>query len=51
MAEEQRSRRYGIGYALAPKKQKSLIQFSLVNLARERGINLIPIDPDRPLLA
>ncbi|KAK1262125.1 Inositol-tetrakisphosphate 1-kinase 1 [Acorus gramineus] len=50
MAEEQRPRRYGVGYALAPKKQQSFIQLSLVNLARERGIDLIPIDPDRPLL-
>lgn len=43
------SRRYRIGYALAPKKQQSFIQLSLVNLARSRGIDLIPIDFSRPL--
>ncbi|KAJ4728644.1 Inositol-tetrakisphosphate 1-kinase [Melia azedarach] len=42
-------RRFGIGYALAPKKQKSFIQESLVSLARSRGIDLIKIDTERPL--
>ncbi|KAJ8626026.1 hypothetical protein MRB53_019333 [Persea americana] len=44
------SRRFSIGYALAPKKQKSFIQPSLVNLARDRAVDLIPIDTDRPLI-
>lgn len=44
------SRRYRIGYALAPKKKSSFIQPSLVNLSRDRGIDLIPIDPSLPLL-
>ncbi|XP_058084886.1 inositol-tetrakisphosphate 1-kinase 1-like [Magnolia sinica] len=44
------SRRFGIGYALAPKKQQSFIQQSLVNLARDRGIDLIRIESDRPLV-
>ncbi|KAL6008391.1 Inositol-tetrakisphosphate 1-kinase [Asimina triloba] len=41
--------RFEIGYALAPKKQHSFIQQSLVDLASRRGIDLIRIDPDRPL--
>ncbi|XP_073526392.1 uncharacterized protein [Phyllobates terribilis] len=47
---EELSRRFSIGYALAPKKQQSFIQLSLVNLAKERGINLIRIDTDKPLI-
>ncbi|KAH0741472.1 hypothetical protein KY290_034515 [Solanum tuberosum] len=43
-------RRYSVGYALAPKKQASFIQVSLVNLAKERGIDLIKIDTDKPLI-
>ncbi|XP_068635082.1 inositol-tetrakisphosphate 1-kinase 1-like [Aristolochia californica] len=43
-------RRFGIGYALAPKKQQSFIQQSLINLAKERGIDLIRIDLSRPLV-
>ncbi|KAK2662550.1 hypothetical protein Ddye_001124 [Dipteronia dyeriana] len=42
-------RRFGIGYALLPKKQKSFIQESLVSLAKSRGIDLIKIDTDLPL--
>lgn len=41
---------YVVGYALAPKKQASFIQLSLINLAKERGINLIKIDMDKPLI-
>jgi len=44
------SRRYRIGYALAPKKKNSFIQPSLVNLSRDRGIDLVSIDPSLPLL-
>ncbi|WOK98681.1 hypothetical protein Cni_G07393 [Canna indica] len=47
MAEH--SRRFAVGYALAPKKQQSFIQASLVELARERGIDLVPIDTTLPL--
>ncbi|KAL6985752.1 Inositol-tetrakisphosphate 1-kinase [Sarracenia purpurea var. burkii] len=43
-------RRLGVGYALAPKKQESFIQVSLLNLARERGIDLVQIDTDKPLV-
>jgi inositol-1,3,4-trisphosphate 5/6-kinase / inositol-tetrakisphosphate 1-kinase len=42
-------RRYAIGYALAPKKQQSFIQPSLVAQAAARGMNLVPIDASRPL--
>ncbi|KAI7987924.1 Inositol-tetrakisphosphate 1-kinase 5 [Camellia lanceoleosa] len=43
-------RRFGVGYALAMKKQESFIQASLVNLASERGIDLIRIDTEKPLV-
>ncbi|PKA53262.1 Inositol-tetrakisphosphate 1-kinase 1 [Apostasia shenzhenica] len=43
------SRRFRIGYALAPKKKQSFIQPSLVTLAQERGIDLVSIDSSRPL--
>ncbi|URE17701.1 Inositol-tetrakisphosphate 1-kinase [Musa troglodytarum] len=42
-------RRFVVGYALAPKKQQSFIQPSLVGLARERGIDLVAIDASRRL--
>ncbi|KAI3693782.1 hypothetical protein L1987_76734 [Smallanthus sonchifolius] len=41
--------RFRVGYALLLKKQRSFIQRSLVNSARERGIDLIRIDTDKPL--
>lgn len=44
------SRRFTVGYALAPKKKNSFIQPSLVNLSKERGIDLVAIDPSVPLL-
>ncbi|KAK6934969.1 Inositol 1,3,4-trisphosphate 5/6-kinase, ATP-grasp domain [Dillenia turbinata] len=43
-------KRFSIGYALAPKKQQSFIQLSLINLAKERGIDFIKIDVDRRLI-
>ncbi|CAL9756400.1 unnamed protein product [Musa acuminata subsp. burmannicoides] len=49
MAEAATPRRFVVGYALAPKKQRSFIQPSLVGLARERGIDLVPIDTSRRL--
>ncbi|XP_047338180.1 inositol-tetrakisphosphate 1-kinase 1-like [Impatiens glandulifera] len=48
MAEPVR-RRFSIGYALAPKKKQSFIQDSLVNLAKEKGVDLIQIDKKKPL--
>ncbi|KAE9459309.1 hypothetical protein C3L33_08799, partial [Rhododendron williamsianum] len=41
--------RFRIGYALAPKKKYSFIQPSLVDLASQRGIDLVPIDVEKPL--
>ncbi|GLT91241.1 hypothetical protein SLE2022_091380 [Rubroshorea leprosula] len=46
MAEK---RRFEIGYALLPKKQNSFIRDSLINLAKSVGIDLVKIDPQRPL--
>ncbi|PON48298.1 Inositol-tetrakisphosphate 1-kinase [Parasponia andersonii] len=43
-------RRFAIGYALAPKKQQSFIQDSLVSQVRSRGVDLIRIDAERPLV-
>ncbi|KAK1419208.1 hypothetical protein QVD17_28370 [Tagetes erecta] len=50
MAEMKTTKRFTIGYALLLKKQKSFVQDSLVNLAKQRGIDLIKIDTDKPLL-
>lgn len=50
MAEVAHRRRFVIGYALAPKKQHSFIQPSLISLARDRGIDLVPIDASRSLV-
>ncbi|KAM0029961.1 putative inositol-pentakisphosphate 2-kinase [Helianthus debilis subsp. tardiflorus] len=44
------TKRFSIGYALLLKKQKSFIQDSLVNLAKSRGIDLVKIDTEKPLL-
>lgn len=49
--EKSPSGRFSVGYALAPKKQESFIQPSLISLARSRGIDLIAIDPAKPLLS
>ncbi|KAK9067909.1 hypothetical protein SSX86_012020 [Deinandra increscens subsp. villosa] len=46
---EMKTKRFSIGYALLSKKQKSFIQDSLVSLAKQRGIDLIKIDTDKPL--
>ncbi|XWS62176.1 hypothetical protein CRYUN_Cryun07bG0188600 [Craigia yunnanensis] len=43
-------RRFEIGYALLPKKDNSFIQDSLVNQAKSRGIDLVKIDRERPLV-
>ncbi|KAG6528096.1 inositol-tetrakisphosphate 1-kinase 1-like [Zingiber officinale] len=46
---EPSDRRFLVGYALSPKKQQSFIRPSLVRTARDRGVDLVPIDPWRPL--
>ncbi|XP_076950795.1 inositol-tetrakisphosphate 1-kinase 1-like [Bidens hawaiensis] len=43
-------KRFTIGYALLLKKQHSFIQDSLLHSARQRGIDLIKIHTDKPLL-
>ncbi|XAR71527.1 Inositol-pentakisphosphate 2-kinase [Bertholletia excelsa] len=43
-------RRFSVGYALAQKKVQSFIQPSLVDYARERGVDLIPLDASKPLV-
>uniref|UniRef100_A0A0C9RPN4 Inositol-tetrakisphosphate 1-kinase n=1 Tax=Wollemia nobilis TaxID=56998 RepID=A0A0C9RPN4_9CONI len=42
--------RYKIGYALAEKKRQSFMQPSLVELAKSRGIDLVPVDSAKPLV-
>jgi inositol-1,3,4-trisphosphate 5/6-kinase/inositol-tetrakisphosphate 1-kinase len=42
-------RLYVVGYALAPKKQNSFIQSSLLSRAAARGMDLVPVDEARPL--
>ncbi|CAM8908254.1 hypothetical protein QQ045_011800 [Rhodiola kirilowii] len=42
--------RFEVGYALMPKKQASFIQLSLVNMLKERGIDLVKIDMEKPLV-
>ncbi|KAH6816888.1 Inositol 1 [Perilla frutescens var. frutescens] len=48
--EEAMGRRFAVGYALASKKQASFIQISLINVAREKNIDLIKIDLEKPLI-
>ncbi|WMV35563.1 hypothetical protein MTR67_028948 [Solanum verrucosum] len=43
-------RRFRFGYVLASKKVSSFIQDSLINHAQENGIDLVPIDLDKPLI-
>ncbi|CAN8300192.1 unnamed protein product [Cochlearia groenlandica] len=42
--------RYVVGYALAEKKQLSFMQTSLIEHSRQRGIDLIKLDPSKSLL-
>lgn len=41
---------FRIGYAFEPKKVDTFMQPALLNLAKERGIDLIPIEFDKPLI-
>ncbi|CAA0843266.1 Inositol-tetrakisphosphate 1-kinase 1 [Striga hermonthica] len=47
---EPMGRRFAVGYALASKKQASFIQVSLIDVARQRNIDLVKIDLERPLI-
>ncbi|CAK7327846.1 unnamed protein product [Dovyalis caffra] len=42
--------RNSIGYALAPNKTQAFIQPSLIQQAKKHNIELIPIDPSKPLI-
>ncbi|KAL3649615.1 Inositol-tetrakisphosphate 1-kinase 5 [Castilleja foliolosa] len=48
--EKPMGRRFAVGYALASKKQASFIQISLINVAKEKSIDLIKIDLETPLI-
>ncbi|KAH8485142.1 hypothetical protein H0E87_026789, partial [Populus deltoides] len=44
------SKRHRVGYALPPKKTQTFIQPSLIHHADQHNIDLIPIEPSRPLI-
>ncbi|KAI5554913.1 hypothetical protein POPTR_019G047200v4 [Populus trichocarpa] len=44
------SKRHRVGYALPPKKTQTFIRPSLIHHADQHNIDLIPIDPSRPLI-
>ncbi|KAK4844625.1 hypothetical protein QYF36_022415 [Acer negundo] len=50
MSDQSKTKRYRIGYALSPKKIKTFILPSFLNHASQRGVDLIPIDPEKPLI-
>ncbi|KAJ7945862.1 Inositol-tetrakisphosphate 1-kinase 1 [Quillaja saponaria] len=39
-----------VGYALAPKKEQSFVVESFIDYAKQRGIDLIRIEPSKPLI-
>ncbi|TKY55207.1 Inositol-tetrakisphosphate 1-kinase 1 [Spatholobus suberectus] len=43
------AQRHRVGYALQPKKVESFLQPSLVDYAKQHGIDLVQIDPTTPL--
>ncbi|KAJ1398226.1 Inositol-tetrakisphosphate 1-kinase [Sesbania bispinosa] len=43
------SQRYRVGYALEPKKVTTFLQQSLIDYAKQYGIDLVQIDPTTPL--
>ncbi|KAJ6981887.1 hypothetical protein NC653_025091 [Populus alba x Populus x berolinensis] len=50
MASMTHTKRHRVGYALPPKKTRTFIQPSLIHHADQHNIDLIPIDPSRPLI-
>ncbi|KAH7565205.1 hypothetical protein JRO89_XS09G0163500 [Xanthoceras sorbifolium] len=50
MSNQSKTGRYRIGYALSPKKTQTFILPSLVTHASQRGVDLVRIHPDKPLL-
>ncbi|XP_031272239.1 inositol-tetrakisphosphate 1-kinase 1-like [Pistacia vera] len=50
MSNQSQTQRYHIGYAFTPEKEKTFTQPSLLACATRRGIDLIRIDPNKPLI-
>ncbi|KAH0686582.1 inositol-tetrakisphosphate 1-kinase 1 [Solanum tuberosum] len=50
MSESLAGKRFLIGYALSSQKINTFMKDSLVIHARDRGVDLIPIDLDKPLI-
>ena len=50
MSEPPSALRYTVGYALQPDKVHDLIQMSLVDYAKQHGIDVVRIDSDKPLI-
>ncbi|KAF9661322.1 hypothetical protein SADUNF_Sadunf19G0056100 [Salix dunnii] len=50
MSSSTHSKRHRVGYALPPKKIQAFIQPSLIHHADQHSIDLIPIDPSKPLI-
>lgn len=50
MSESLEGKKFLIGYALSPQKVSTFMKNSLVIHARERGVDLIPIDLNKPLI-
>lgn len=50
MSESLGGKRFLIGYALSPQKINTFMKDSLVIHARDRGVDLIPIDIEKPLI-
>ncbi|XP_061376481.1 inositol-tetrakisphosphate 1-kinase 2-like [Gastrolobium bilobum] len=48
--EQVAPQRYRIGYILQPKKLLNFLGTSLIDYTKQRGIDLIPIDPTKPLI-
>ncbi|KAJ6744828.1 INOSITOL-TETRAKISPHOSPHATE 1-KINASE [Salix purpurea] len=50
MSSSTHSKRHRVGYALPPKKIQAFIKPSLIHHADQHNIDLIPIDPSKPLI-
>ncbi|XP_062119736.1 inositol-tetrakisphosphate 1-kinase 2-like [Humulus lupulus] len=50
MTTTEETTRYRVGYAFEPKKVTTFIVTSFVDLANQNGIDLVPIEPTKPLI-
>ncbi|XP_059306797.1 inositol-tetrakisphosphate 1-kinase 1-like [Lycium ferocissimum] len=50
MSKSLAGKRFLVGYALSPEKMSTFMKDSLVIHARERGVDLIPIDINKPVI-